>query len=208
MQRLTCFAFLTYKDEKISALSILHSLIFQLAERDDERVDVVCESMGEELKNNLIAARDLLKSLILHAGSVCLVIDGVDEISKSERGRIVLELLGLVKSCDGLRVIFSSRPEADLTRALDNTTVVIQIHDHNEQNIEWYVKESTQKMFKDRGILRRDHDEIKKLLALIARRAKGMFLYARLIMSMAANMYDLSELHNELAVLPENLDDA
>lgn len=208
MQRLTCFAFLTYKDEKISALSIVHSLIFQLAERDDERLGVVCESMGEELKNNLNAATDLLKSLILHDGSVCLVLDGVDEIRKSERGRMVTELLGLVKSCDGLRVIFSSRPEADLTRILDDTAVAIQVHDHNEQSIECYVKESTQRMFEDRGILRRDHREIKKLFAPIARRAKGMFLYARLIMRMAANMYDLSEIRNELAVLPENLDDA
>lgn len=186
----------------------MHSLIFQLAERDDERVDVVCESMGEELKSDLIAATDLLKSLILHAGSVCVVVDGVDEISKSERGRMITEILGLVKSCDGLRVIFSSRPEADLMRTLGDTTIAIQVHDHNEQNIECYVKESTQKMFKDRGILRRDHDEIKRLLAPIPRRAKGMFLYARLIMSMAANMYDLSEIRNELAVLPENLDDA
>lgn len=186
----------------------MHSLIFQLAERDDERVDVVCESMGEELKNDLTAARDLLKALILHAGSVFLIIDGVDEISKSERGRMVTDLLGLVKSCDGLRVIFSSRPEADLTRTLADTAVAIQVHDHNEQNIEWYVKGFAEKMFKDRGILRRDRDEIKKLLAPIARRAKGMFLYARLIMNMAANMYDMSEIRNELAVLPENLDDA
>lgn len=186
----------------------MHSLIFQLAERDEERLEVVCESMGEELKSDLSAVTDLLKSLILHAGLVCLVVDGVDEIRKSERGRMVTALLGLVKSCDDLRVIFSSRPEADLARTLDGTAVAIQVHEHNEQNIEWYVKESAQKMFKDRGILRRDHDEIKKLLAPIARRAKGMFLYARLIMNMAANMYDLSEIRNELAVLPENLDDA
>lgn len=208
MQRLACFAFLTYKDEKITALSIIHSLIFQLAERNDGRVDVVCESMSVEIKNNLTAAKDLLKSLILHAGSVCLVIDGVDEISQSERGRMVTELLVLVKSCAGLRVILSSRPEADLVRALEDTTVAMQVHDHNEGNIERYVEEFTQRMFNDRRILRRHQNEIKQLLAPIARRAKGMFLYARLIMRMAAKMHDLSEIRCELAVLPENLDDA
>lgn len=192
----------------MTALSIIHSLIFQLAEGNDGRVDVVCESMSVELKNNLIAAKDLLRSLILHAGSVCLVIDGVDEISQSERGRMVTELLVLLKSCAGLRVILSSRPEADLIRALEGTTVAMQVHDHNEENIERYVEESTQRMFKDRRILRRDQNEIKQLLAPVARRAKGMFLYARLIMRMAAKMHDLSEIRYELAVLPENLDDA
>lgn len=186
----------------------MHCLIFQLAESNDERVDLVCESMGEDLKNNLTAAKDLLRSLIVHAGSVYLVIDGVDEISKSERGRIVAELLGLAKSCDGLRVILSCRPEADLTKALDGTTVAMQVHDHNEENIECYVEESTQQMFEDRRVLRRDQTEIQQLLAPIARRANGMFLYARLIMRMAENMYDLSEMRNELAVLPETLDDA
>lgn len=171
-------------------------------------MDVVCESMGEDLKRNLTAAKDLLRSLILHAGSVYLVIDGIDEISQSERGRMITELLELVDSCDGLRVIISSRPEADLMRALDDTTVAIQVHENNEKNIECYVEESTQRMFKARRVLRRDQDEIRKLLAPIARRANGMFLYARLIMKMTASMYDLSEIRNELAVLPENLDDA
>lgn len=208
MHRLTSFAFLTYKDESISALAIVHSLIFQLAERNDERVDVVCKSMGEELKNNLIVAIDLLKSLILHAGSVSLVIDGVDEISTSERYKMVAELLRLVKSCIGLRVILSSRPEADLMRTLDDTTVAMEVHEHNEENIESYVEQSTQRMFDDRRILRKDQNEIRRLLAPISRRAKGMFLYARLIMRMAASMHDLSEIRNELEVLPEDLDDA
>ncbi|KAI3400686.1 hypothetical protein diail_2398 [Diaporthe ilicicola] len=207
-ERLASFAFLTYKDERISALSIMHSLIFQLAERDVDLVDAVCESMSEELKNDLATATDLLKSLILHAGAVCLVIDGVDEISIIERGRMIAELLELFKSCEGLRMILSSRPEADLVRALDGVAVVIQVHDHNEQNIEGYVKESTQKMFRDRGVLQRDQDEIRMLLAPLAGRAKGMFLYARLIMEMVATMYDLAEIREELAVLPENLDDA
>lgn len=186
----------------------MHSLIFQLADSDDERVEVVCESMGEELKSNLTVARNLLESLIVHAGSVCIVIDGIDEISKSERGRMVAALLGLVRSCDGLRVILSSRPEADLMRALDDCTVSMQVHDHNRKNIEVYVEESTQKMFDDRRILKRDQNEIRHLLAPVARRAQGMFYYARLIMRMVANMYDLSEIRYELAVLPENLDEA
>lgn len=207
-QKLACFAFLTYKDEGISALSIMHSLIFQLAEKDDQLVDVICESMSQELKDNLASAADLLKSLVLHAGPVSLVIDGVDEISKVERGRMIKEFLGLVKSCESLRIILSSRPEADLKRALEDVAVILQVHDHNEQSIECYVNEATQRMFRDRRVLQRDQHEIKKLLAPLARRAEGMFLYARLIMDVVATMHDMSEIWTELAVLPENLDDA
>jgi Lhr-like helicase len=199
---------LTYQEAKTSALSTIHSVVFQLAGRDEELKGIVCESTTEDLKSDLTAAGDLLSSLIRYSGPVYLVIDGVDEISKAERGRLLIELLRLTKICEKLRIILSSRPEADLMRILGEAAVVIQIHDHNEGSIKEYVLERTQYIFNSRRVFPKAQIEIRKLLAPLPSRAKGMFLYARLIMDMVATMHDLSEMQKEFAVLPENLDAA
>lgn len=186
----------------------MHSLVFQLAESDDDLMEMVCLSNAGDLKSNLASATELLKSMILHAGPVYFIIDGVDEIGEAERGRMVGQLLALVQPRTGLDVILSSRPEADLMHALGDAAMVIQVHDHNQQNIESYVTTSTEQMFLDRQILQKHHQEkMKTLMAPVAKRARGMFLYARLIMNMVENMTDMAEIQNELSVLPENLDD-
>ncbi|KAF3059730.1 hypothetical protein GL218_04847 [Daldinia childiae] len=204
----TAFAFLTYQEAKTSALSTIHSLIFQLAERNEDLMAIVCESMGRDLRGNINGAGDILSSLIHYAGLVYLVIDGVDEVSETERGRLITELLRLVGICGTLRIILSSRPEADLTRLLDDKAAVIQIHDHNKRSIEDYVIERAQYIFGNRRVPLDKKAKIMKLLEPLASRAEGMFLYARLVMDMVASIHDLSELQKELTVLPENLDAA
>ncbi|KAI0383445.1 hypothetical protein F5Y04DRAFT_269771 [Hypomontagnella monticulosa] len=195
-------------EAKTSALSTIHSLIFQLAGDDEDLMSIVCESMDDSIKSSLKAAGNVLSSLIHYVGSVYLLIDGVDEINEVERGRLVTELLRLIKECGTLRIIFSSRPEADLMRLLDNTAAVIHIHDHNEGSIGDYVNQRIEKYFHIRNILPKAKTEIKNLLTPLASRAKGMFLYARLIMDMATDIQDLSELQKELTILPESLDAA
>lgn len=169
---------------------------------------VVCESTSEALRTNLVVARKLLASLIHNSGPVFLVIDGVDEISIDERGRLVTELLNLAEVCEGLRIVLSSRPEADLAHKLDNAAVLMRVHEHNQDNIADYVNHRSELMFRKLHVPEIEQIEVRKLLDPLASRAKGMFLYARLVMDMVADMHDLSEIQNELVVLPENLDAA
>ncbi|KAJ2998725.1 hypothetical protein NUW58_g234 [Xylaria curta] len=201
------FAFLTYQEVKTSALSTIHSLIFQLVGRNDDLMAIVCESMSDHLMSDLSAGADLLVSLIHYVGPVYLVLDGADEISQIERGRLVAELLRLTEISENLRIIFSTRPEADLIRLLDDTAVVINVHDENEGNIKNYIEQRSAIIL--RNILDpRAQFVMKQLLEPLAGRAKGMFLYARLIMDMVATLHDLSEIQRELTNLPESLDAA
>ncbi|KAI0442354.1 hypothetical protein F4803DRAFT_519717 [Xylaria telfairii] len=204
----TAFAFFTYQEAKTSALSIIHSLIFQLAGRDEGLMAIICESMCDDLKRKLTTAGDLLASLAHYVGPVYFVLDGADEISETERGRLVTELLRLAEANEELRIIFSARPEADLMRLLDKTAVAINVHDENEANIKNYVDQRTKYIFHKRQVYPKAQDVIIQLLEPLVRRAKGMFLYARLIMDLVANLHDLSEIQRELTVLPESLDDA
>ncbi|RWA07817.1 hypothetical protein EKO27_g7295 [Xylaria grammica] len=188
----TAFAFLTYQDATTSALSTIHSLIFQVV---------------EEMQTSWLLSANP-SSLIRYTGLVYVVLDGVDEIGEAERGRLVTELLRLSKMVENLRIIFSTRPEADLMRLLENTAAVINVHDHNEGNIKNYIDQRTQYVFYTRGVFPNAQVVIKQPPEPLVSRAKGMFLYARLIMDMVATSHDLSELQRELTVLPENLDAA
>ncbi|KAI1737673.1 hypothetical protein F4680DRAFT_203534 [Xylaria scruposa] len=204
----TAFAFLTYQDASTLALSTIHSIIFQLAGKDEDLIAIICESMCDDLKSNLSTAGNLLASLIRYSGPVYLVIDGVDEISEVERGRLIIELLRLVEECEMLKIIFSSRSEADLMRLLSDIVIEINVHDQNEGNIRSYIDGRIQNIFRVRRVFPKAQVVIKELLEPLASRAKGMFLYARLIMDMVASLQDLSEIQKELTVLPENLDAA
>ncbi|KAI0535309.1 hypothetical protein GGR58DRAFT_529608 [Xylaria digitata] len=204
----TAFAFLTYQETKTSALSTIHSLIFQLAGSDEELMAIVCEAICDPPRRNLTMASDLLASLIHRVGPVYLVLDGGDEISETERGRLVTVLLRLAEESEKLRIIFSARPEADLIRLLDNIAVVINVHEQNEGNIKIYIDQRMQDIFHIRRVFPAVQTEIARLLEPLVSRAKGMFLYARLIMDMVATLDDLSEIKMELAVLPESLDAA
>ncbi|KAI0115612.1 hypothetical protein GGR51DRAFT_503565 [Nemania sp. FL0031] len=204
----TGFAFLTYQEARTSALSAIHSLIFQLIGNDEDLMAVACESMCDSLKSNLTTAGDLLTSLIRCAGPMYIILDGVDEISGIERFQLVTELLRLSKTDATLRIIFSARPEADLVRLLDGTAVVINVHEQNERNIQNYIDQRAEHIFHARNVFPTARSVIIQLLKPLAHRAKGMFLYVRLIMDIVATSQDLSEVERELAVLPENLDAA
>lgn len=169
---------------------------------------VVCESSAEDLKTNLASARRLLTSLIRNSSPVCLVIDGIDEISIDERQRLIPELLELVEVCEGLRIVLSSRPEADLVHKLENAAVSIRLHDHNEESISAYIRQRSHIMFEKLWVPIPEQAEIQRLLLPLGSRAKGMFLYARLVMDMVEDIQDFSEIQNELFVLPESLDAA
>ncbi|ETS80391.1 hypothetical protein PFICI_07920 [Pestalotiopsis fici W106-1] len=207
-EAMTAFAFLTYEEAETTALSTIHSLIFQLAEKHEDLRTIICESTSEALRSDLSATGKLLSDLIHCAGPVYLVIDGIDEISEAERGRLIAEVGKIAEICVQARIILSSRPEADIVRGLGDAVTTITIQDHNEASIESYIRQRSQEIFSERQMPKSALKSILELLSPLASQAKGMFLYARLVMDMVSSMNDLSEMEEQFGVLPENLDDA
>ncbi|KAI9708610.1 MAG: hypothetical protein M1820_003828 [Bogoriella megaspora] len=211
------FAFLSHNfRNKTTALSILHSFIFQLASENDDLEEVLCHSSRENLKRSADAAVRLLTTLLSCAGPVYIIIDGLDEIDEMERGLIVEKLLYLSKTCENTKVLFSSRPEADIVATLEEKTANIRLDHHNLESIQTFITMQMQKWFKDRDFLPEAQVEIKRLLAPLALRSKGityfiqqkrMFLYVKVVLSNIQDL-DVYEVLNELAVLPESLDNA
>lgn len=150
-------------------------MIFQLPSDDDDLQAVLCQSSRENLKSNLDVAACLLAKLLACAGPVYIIIDGVDEIDEIERGRLMKQLLDLSKSCEDAKILMSSRPEADITRILDEKAATIRVDHRNAGSIQSFVTQLTQQWFKERGFLPEARAEIEGLLAPLASNSKGMF---------------------------------
>ena len=174
----TTFAFLSYTlSSSTSALSIIHSLIFQLTSDDDDLQAVLCQSSRENLKNSINVATSLLATLLDCAGPVYIVIDGLDEIDERERGKLMREFLDISKNCADTKILVSSRPEADITATLFDKVVTIRVDKRNAGSIQAFVNWHTQKWFLNRAFLPEGEAEIQRLLAPLASNSKGILYY-------------------------------
>ena len=166
------FAFLSFSSST-SALSILHSLIFQLVSDNDDLQAALSQSSRENLRHSIDIAVSLLTTLLNCAGPVYIIIDGVDETDEIERERLLRELLGLSKNCQETKILVSSRIEADIKKKLDSTTVSIRVDYCNAGNIQAFVNSESERLFEIWSFLQDERADIERLLAPVAANAKG-----------------------------------
>ncbi|KAK5235331.1 hypothetical protein LTR47_003516 [Exophiala xenobiotica] len=201
------YTFLSYKDSSSpSALSIFHSLIFQLTADDEYLQEIVCQSSKEALKSSIDIATELLKTLI-HAAPVYIVIDGLDEIKELDRRQLLKQILELSEACAEVRILISSRNEVDIKQLLkDHTTIRVDLQ--NAGSIQKYVNQWVQKWFSERKFDSDERVEVEGLLAPLAAHARGMFLYARVVLISVRDMQTTGEIRKYLRALPQTLQDA
>ncbi|KAK5451734.1 hypothetical protein LTS15_007994 [Exophiala xenobiotica] len=202
------YTFLSYKySSSLSALSIFHSLIFQLAADDEHLREIVCQSSKEALKSSVDIATELLKTLINYAAPVYIVIDGLDEIEDLDRRQLLKQILELSEACAGVRILISSRNEVDIKQRLkDHTTIRVDLQ--NAGSIQNFVNQRAKEWFSERDFESDERSEIEGLLAPLAAHAEGMFLYARVVLSSVRHMQTTGEIRKYLKALPEDLQDA
>jgi hypothetical protein len=170
------FIFLTYTlANRTSALSVFHSLIFQLASQDEILQSVVCKSSLEDLRSSLAVAEKLFSDLVLACNEpVYIVVDGLDEIGEAERCLLVQRLMTLLDIFEGLRVCMSSRPEADLKRCLaDHPKSTLRVDAENSGSIQVYVNRWTEDWLQRRQTSGEFESELRRLLAPLAWKSKG-----------------------------------
>ena len=155
-----------------SAVSIFHSLIFQLAQSTEDLQATLCQSSPENLKSNLHSAVSLFKSLLDCAGVTFLVVDGVDEIEKRQRELFLAELFKLSAECDTARILICSRLEDDIERIL-GTSRKIRVDQRNSGSIQAFVSRQSSTWIAKNDFLPHERSEIEALLAPIASKADG-----------------------------------
>jgi hypothetical protein len=230
------FAFLSYKESNsISTISILHSLIFQLVSEDRDLQIILYDafqSNRRDLKSNTKFAQDTLSKLLECAEPTHIIVDGLDEITGSERKITLHTLLDILEECDKTKVLISSRIEDDIASALKDNPQTVRVDHKNSGCLQAYITSRTQQWLRDSNFDAQLCSEIRALLAPLAAKAKGkhidfvslvslpseisvsnltctgMFLYARIVMDSVTMCYNLDLIRSELRVLPESLEEA
>lgn len=172
----TIFAFLSHADSSsITALSVLHSLIFQLVSVDEGLQAIFCGLNRENFKNSLDVAIGCLQTLLNSTGLVSIIIDGVDEIDISEREKLLKKLCETSTACKRTLLLISSRAEHDISAILGQISSIIRVDTHNAASIQTFVADWAQTWFSAHDFLREDKSEIEDLLAPISLKAKGIY---------------------------------
>jgi hypothetical protein len=119
--RILAFAFLSYKHgQSATKLDILQSLVFQLLQDHQHLRPVLIDAYKSHCRQLQCSTKfvgDLLQKIISSiAGITFFVVDGLDEINKTERQDLLKALLELSNSCSNMRLLISSRTETDILR--------------------------------------------------------------------------------------------
>ncbi|KEY74072.1 hypothetical protein S7711_02661 [Stachybotrys chartarum IBT 7711] len=170
----TVFAFLSHAYAgNTTALSVLHSLIFQLTAKDDDLQEVLCQSSCGNLKNNLGVAAGLLQTILSCAGRIYLIVDGLDEMEEIERRRLLSQIADISKACQETRILISSRAEDDIARILNPVSPAIRVDGRNAGSIQAYINNWAREWFLVCDFLPRDKAEILGLLAPLSSKTKA-----------------------------------
>ena len=146
---------------------------------------MICQAGGENLKSSLDAASNLLETLLLGAGPTYIVIDGLDEIDEIERCRLLKRLLEMPETCHEMKILMSSRAEADIADLLKDQNSV-RVDSRNAGSIQTFVNRRIEEWFGKCNFLPEAQNEIHRLLAPLASNAKGMPCF-RLVFHTSAN---------------------
>ncbi|KAK0630428.1 hypothetical protein B0T17DRAFT_607368 [Bombardia bombarda] len=204
----TIYAFLSHDSvQSTTALCIFHSLIFQISSCDDKLRELLCRSSQAGFQFRFDEAAKMLADLLKAAGPTYIIIDGVDEIGEMERGRLLRGLFDLDDACSETKFLISSRPELDIKSMLASLAV-ITVNERNAGSIQAYVTHRSRKWFNSQNFNSDQRAEIESLLIPVSHKAKGMFLYVKVLFDMIRYLTDVRDILDELKSLPENLDEA
>lgn len=172
----TIFSFISHTTKNnTSALSIMHSLMFQLASEDECLQAVLCGLSRKQLNDNLEIVVGVIKTLLNSTDSVSIIVDGVDEIDGHEREMLLKSLCDITTVCKKTRLLISSRAEHDISTILSEISSTIRVDTHNTASIQIFIDNWTKNWFSARDFLPADKSVIEDLFKPLAIKAKGIF---------------------------------
>ena len=169
------YAFPGHAYADTTALSITHTLLFQLASVDVDLQSILTESNRRDLKNNLAAAQVLLTTALKCTGGVFIVIDGLDEVELVERRLFLTTLMKILYDCSdlALKVCISSRAEDDISKILGTKATALRVDGRNTLAIQTYVRSKFNEWMESTDFLSDGRNEIEALLSPVSTKAQG-----------------------------------
>ena len=171
------FAFLSYRfREDLTTLKVLHSLVIQLVLGQKRLQPILITAYDKnyrQLNSSVDFAKGLLRLVLDGLPMTFILLDGLDEMLETEGVLLLRVMLELVNDHDNLKVLFSSRPEDDISRFLARKVSPIQVHDGNAADIEAYVDTRASSWLLDLPVSAAVASEIRVLMRKVALHAEG-----------------------------------
>ncbi|KAI9858937.1 MAG: hypothetical protein M1813_007239 [Trichoglossum hirsutum] len=180
--------------EKNNCTSIFKGLLNQLLSQCRDLVPYCHDrhlSSGELTLTSPGLTKQLLELFCQRIQKQYIIIDGLDECDPTERKLVLSFLNVMVDRCDmyqpgKLRVLFVSQDYNDIRKALPTAAIISLGPTDNENDIKAYVKEWAMNIQRKFGL---EKDQVDLIITLTCARARGMFLFAKLVMP---NLYKLT----------------
>ncbi|KAK3940960.1 hypothetical protein QBC46DRAFT_259770 [Diplogelasinospora grovesii] len=203
---------------------ILRSFLLQLLRTDRDLVAHVYSDCVLAKKSPSVSALEQLLQVLLSSVSsepsqteyIWIVLDGVDECETEKQARAVslMNQIASKSSTSGgtiCKVLISSRASSLLTKRLrkKQTVSLTDEKDLLGESMRQYASQRLQSLHRKLSQLDIGPDELHEIACGIARKADGMFLYARLVLDyLASNIfYSSDEIKTSINQLPEKLID-
>jgi hypothetical protein len=167
------YAFLTYVQNDASAISILHTLLFQLAEENDDVKVMVNASNLKDLQRNTDYAMNMLVNALKVQGPTYIVIDGLDEIGELDRQILLFRLRAVAVDEPEVKLLVSSRNDHHISQILQPEAQIINVGGRNDSCIQSYVQIRTRRWFQEAQFDQTAESEISELLTPLGNKAKG-----------------------------------
>ncbi|KAF5549123.1 NACHT domain-containing protein [Fusarium mexicanum] len=218
-QSLTMSHFCTYAyEESMDYDKLLKSFLLQLIRSDKDLIDYVYDIL---LRKSKIPSSKVVEALILdsvRASSldpsrtryIHIVIDGLDECDQATQSRATKLMKRMVSAAFSsgstiCKVLLSSRSSPAITKAAKQSQIVCLSNENKnlEKAIEAYALHRLSLLERELSQLQVTPGDISDLSCRIAKRAEGMFLWARLVLDYLANNMFLKR--EEILSAPEVL---
>ncbi|KAH0531370.1 hypothetical protein TsFJ059_000210 [Trichoderma semiorbis] len=203
---------------------ILKSLLMQLLRKDGDLVAHVYEEFVLGKKSPTVPALERLLQLLFKSISnepskaeyVWIILDGLDECELEKQARVVslMNQVASDRSSSGnttCKVLISSRTSSILSNCLrkKQTISLSDEKDSLEEAIRQYASQRLQSLEQNFHQLQISPGEVDNIERGIAKKADGMFLYARLVLDyLSTNIfYSGDEIMTSVNQLPEKLGD-
>lgn len=186
---------------------ILRTLAVQLLQQNSDMASLVHQAYLQKGSNrSSVAMKRLLTQVVPDSKVARIIVDGIDEIDRSSQEEVLKALIELQKSTDHCcKLLVSSRDEPQIQKSLAARTQ-LRLGEKTVEGLSLYIKDRTK-------ILQQHFPGMNPALVKIAEqrlhsKAKGMFLWVRLVTQMLIHQTSELEIEDAIDRLPEGLDEA
>ena len=206
-QRLSTLYYFFRSWNETTCAVMLRTLAIQLLQQNMDMAPLVHQAYLQEGSNKSSPAmKNLLIKLLTSSKVTRIVVDGMDEISHATQQELIKNLIEIQKSVDpSCKLLVSSRDEPQIQKSL-GTKNCLNLGGKTVESIDLFIKERMKGLQElcpgiDAGLVKLAEKQLQD-------KARGMFLYVRLVTDMLKDQMSEFDFENAINQLPEGFDEA